>query len=135
VNTLRAILTAVAILDGLVCLYALLQACTLTVQERRRTLAVLRACGAGGPAVRRLLAGAVAALLVPAAAIGIVFEQLVLAPALSGLAASYAALPISASGAEIAAVLAGAALAGAVAVLWVARQVGRQTVVTGLSAP
>jgi putative ABC transport system permease protein len=134
VNTLRAILTAVAALDGLVCLYALLQACALTVQERRRTVAVLRACGAGGRAVRRLLAGAVAALLIPAAALGIALEQLVLGPALSHLAASYATLPISASGADIAAVLAGVALAGAIAVLWVARQVTRETVVAGLSA-
>ncbi len=134
VNALRAILTAVAVLDGLVCFYALLQACALTVQERRRTLAVLRACGAGGAAVRRLLAGAVAALLIPAAAIGIALEQLVLGPALSRLAASYATLPISASDAEIAAVLAGVVVAGAVAVLWVARQVTRETVIAGLSA-
>jgi ABC-type antimicrobial peptide transport system permease subunit len=134
VNTLRAILTAVAVLDGLVCVYALLQACALTVQERRRTLAVLRACGAGGQAVRRLLAGAVAALLIPAAAVGIALEQLVLGPALSRLAASYATLPISASGLEIAAVLAGVLIAGAIAVLWVARQVTRETVVAGLSA-
>jgi ABC-type antimicrobial peptide transport system permease subunit len=134
VNTLRAILVAVAALDGLVCVYALLQACALTVQERRRTLAVLRACGAGGPAVRRLLAGAVAALLIPAAVLGIALEQLVMAPALSRLAENYATLPISASAAEIAAVLAGVALAGAVAVLWVARQVTRETVVAGLAS-
>jgi ABC-type antimicrobial peptide transport system permease subunit len=134
VNTLRAILTTVAALDGLVCVYALLQACALTVQERRPTLAVLRACGAGGNAVRRLLAGAVAALLIPAAVLGVALEQLVLGPALSHLAASYATLPISASGEEIAAVLAGVAVAGAVAVLWVARQVTRETVVAGLSA-
>lgn len=134
VNTLRAILTAVAALDGLVCLYALLQACALTVQERRRTLAVVRACGGGGQAVRRLLAGAVAALLVPAAALGILLEQLVLAPALSRLAASYATLPISASALDIAAVLAGVALAGTVAVLWVSRQVTRETVVAGLGS-
>jgi hypothetical protein len=134
VNTLRAILTAVAVLDGLVCVYALLQACALTVQERRRTLAVLRACGAGGQAVRRLLAGATAALVIPAAAVGIALEQLVLGPALSRLAASYATLPISASVLEIAALLAGVLVAGAVAVLWVARQVTRETVVAGLSA-
>jgi hypothetical protein len=134
VNTLRAILTVVAVLDGLVCVYALLQACALTVHERRRTLAVLRACGAGGGAVRRLLAGAVAALLIPAAVLGIALEQLVLGPALSHLAANYATLPISASGEEIAAVLAGIAVAGTVAVLWVARQVTRETVVAGLRA-
>ena len=41
VAVLRAILTAVAVVDGLVCLYALAQACALIVQERRRTVAVL----------------------------------------------------------------------------------------------
>ena len=47
VSVLRSILRAVAIVDGLVCLYALIQACALTVQERRRTISVLRAFGAG----------------------------------------------------------------------------------------
>jgi ABC-type lipoprotein release transport system permease subunit len=134
VDTLRAILTALAVIDGLVCVYALLQACALTVQERRRTVAVLRACGADGQAIRRLLSGAVATLLIPAAAVGVALEQLVLAPALSGLAADYANLPISASVVEILAVLAGVVIAGAVAVLWVARQATAETVVAGLSA-
>ena len=71
VNVLRTILRAVAIVDGLVCLYALIQACALTVLERRRTVAVLRACGAGAGAVRRLLLGSVLALVVPAAVVGV----------------------------------------------------------------
>ena len=62
---LRTILRAVAIVDGLVCLYALIQACALTVLERRRTVAILRACGAGAAAVRRLLLGAALALVCP----------------------------------------------------------------------
>ena len=95
VAVLRSILRAVAIVDGLVCLYALIQACALTVQERRRTIAVLRAFGAGGAAVRRLLAGAVIALVLPAAVLGIVIERLVLGPALSRLAASYVTLPLA----------------------------------------
>jgi ABC-type antimicrobial peptide transport system permease subunit len=132
VDTLRSILRAVAIVDGLVCLYALVQACALTVGERRRTVSVLRAFGAGDAAVRRLLAGAVAALVIPAAVIGILLERLVLGPALSNLAAGYATLPLSATGPEIAAVLGGLALASAVAVLWVARQTTRETVITGL---
>ena len=82
VQVLRAILTAIAVVDGLVCLYALTQACALIVQERRRTVAVLRACGAGPVAVRRLLAGAAAALVIPAAVLGIVLETVVLGPAL-----------------------------------------------------
>jgi ABC-type antimicrobial peptide transport system permease subunit len=134
VDTLRTLLRAVAIVDGLVCVYALIQACALTIQERRRTVAVLRACGGGSSAVRRLLAGAAAMLVVPAAAIGILLELLVLGPALSHLAAGYATLPLGASAPEIAAVIAGLAVAAAVAVLWVARQVGREAVVTGLAS-
>ncbi len=134
VQTLRAILTAVAIVDGLVCLYALVQACALTVQERRRTVAVIRACGAGAPAVRRLLAGAAAALVIPAAVLGILVETLVLGPALSSLAASYATLPLQPTTTEIVVVLVGLAVAGAVAVGWVARQATRESVVQGLAA-
>jgi ABC-type antimicrobial peptide transport system permease subunit len=134
VDTLRSILIAIAIVDGLVCLYALVQACALTVQERRRTVAVVRAVGAGGAAVRRLLAGAVLALVVPAAVIGVLLERLVLGPALSRLAASYAELPLGASGREIAAVLIGLALSAAFAVFWVARQATRETVIAGLAA-
>jgi len=132
VTVLRSILRAVAIVDGLVCVYALIQACALTVQERRRTISVLRAFGAGGPAVRRLLAGAVIALVVPAAVLGIVLERLVLGPALARLAASYVTLSLGASGVEIVLVLAGLALAGAVAVVWVAGQTTRESVIAGM---
>ena len=132
VDTLRTILRAIAVVDGLVCLYALIQACALIVSERRRTVSVLRALGAGGDAIRRLLAGAVAALVLPAALVGIVIERLVLGPALSSLAASYATLSLEPTSLEIAAVLAGLALCGAVAVLWVARQATREAVVSGL---
>ena len=135
VAVLRSILRAVAIVDGLVCLYALIQACALTVQERRRTVSVLRAFGAGGAAVRRLLAGAVIALVVPAAVLGILLERLVLGPALSRLAASYVTLSLGASGLEIVAVLAGLALAGAIAVAWVAHQTTRENVIAGMGAP
>jgi len=134
VAVLRSILRAIAIVDGLVCLYALVQACAITVQERRRTVSVLRAFGAGSAAVRRLLAGAVIALVVPAAAIGILLERLVLGPALSRLAASYVTLPLAASALEIGAVLAGLALAGAIAVAWVARQTTRENVIAGMGA-
>ena len=135
VAVLRSILRAIAIVDGLVCLYALIQVCALTVQERRRTVSVLRAFGAGGAAVRRLLAGAVIALIVPAAVLGVALERLVLGPALSRLATSYVTLSLTASSSEIAAVLAGLALAGAIAVAWVARQTTRQDVIAGMGAP
>jgi ABC-type lipoprotein release transport system permease subunit len=134
VAVLRSILRAVAVVDGLVCLYALIQACALTVQERRRTVSVLRAFGAGTTAVGRLLLGAVIALVVPAALLGIVLERLVLGPALSTLAASYVSLSLSASGTEIALVMAGLVLAGLVAIVWVTRQTTRESVIAGLAA-
>jgi ABC-type lipoprotein release transport system permease subunit len=134
VDTLRSILRAVAIVDGLVCLYALIQTCALTVHERRRTISIIRAAGAGAPAVRRLLAGAVAALLLPAAALGIILERFVLGPVLTGLAAGYATLPLAATLPEVAAVLLGLVIAGGLAVLWVARQASRESVLAGLAA-
>lgn len=134
VQTLRAILLAIAVVDGLVCLYALVQTCALTLSERRRTVAVLRATGAGTSAVRRLLAGVVIGLVAPAAVLGVVAEKLVLGPALADLAAGYATLQLDAGTAQISAVLAGLLVAGAVSVLWVTRQAMRETVVAGLAA-
>lgn len=134
VATLRAILLAVAIVDGLVCLYALIQACGLTVQERRRTVAVLRACGGGVDAVRRLLTGAVLALVVPAAVVGVLLERFVLGPALSRLAENYATLDLAAGSLSVLAVVVGLILAAGVAVAWVAREASRESVVAGLSA-
>jgi ABC-type lipoprotein release transport system permease subunit len=134
VDTLRTILRAIAIVDGLVCLYALIQACTLTVQERRRTVAVLRACGAGAGAVRRLLLGSTVALVAPAAVVGVVLERYVFGPALSRLAENYATLALGATSAEVLATIAGLALAGALAVVWVARQAVRESVVSGLAS-
>ena len=133
VNTLRAILRAVAIVDGLVCLYALVQSCALTLAERRRTVAVLRATGAGPGAIRRLLTGVVAGLVLPAALIGIAIERLVLGPAVAKLGRQLRHACNSAPGsAEIAAVLGGLLVAGVLAVLWVTRLATRETVVAGL---
>ncbi len=134
VAVLKTILLVVAIVDGLVCVYALTQACALTVQERRRTVAVLRACGAGAGAVRRLLLGAVLALVVPAALAGVLLERLLLGPALSNLAVSYATLELRATATDVLVLLAGLALATAGTVWWVARAALRESVVTGLAA-
>jgi ABC-type antimicrobial peptide transport system permease subunit len=134
VSILRTILRAVAVVDGLVCLYALIQACALTVQERRRTVAVLRATGAGPAAVRRLLLGAALALVLPAALVGILLERLVFGPALAGLAASYAVLPLAATTEEVLATVTGLLVAAILAVTWVSRQAGRESVVAGLSS-
>ena len=134
VAVLRTILRAVAVVDGLVCLYALVQACALTVQERRRTVAVLRAVGGGAGAVRRLLAGAALTLVVPAAVVGVALERFVFGPALSRLAINYAALPLAATGQEVLVTVAGLLVAAGVAAMWVARQASRESVITGLAA-
>ena len=134
VSVLRTILLAIAIVDGLVCLYALIQACALTVQERRGTVAVLRACGGGTLAVERLLAGAALALVVPAAIVGVLLERLLLGPALSRLAVNYATLELGASAGQLLVTMAGLAAAAAVAVAWVGGQAAREPVVVGLAA-
>jgi cell division protein FtsX len=129
---LKTILRAVAIVDGLVCIYALVQACALIMQERRRTVAVLRSSGANASAVRRLLGGAVVALIAPAALIGVLLEWLVLGPVLSHLAASYATLDLTPTVPEILLVLIGLAVAGVAAVFWVTRTAVRESILLGL---
>jgi hypothetical protein len=73
-------------------------------------------------------------MLVPAALAGIALERLALGPALSRLAAAYVTLPLQVTDAQIALTAAGLLLAGAIAVLWVARQAEREPIVTGLGA-
>jgi predicted lysophospholipase L1 biosynthesis ABC-type transport system permease subunit len=133
VSILRSIVRAIAIVDGLVCVYALVQACALTVQERRTTIAVLRACGAGATAIARLLIGAVLALVIPAAVAGVALQRWVLGPALSHLAEDYATLPLRAGVGEIALTAAGLLLAGALAVAWVSYRAQRDPVLEGLA--
>jgi hypothetical protein len=84
--------------------------------------------------VRRLLFGATLALIVPAAATGIVIERYVFGPALSHLAENYAALALTATTREVLLTLLGLVLAGTLAVFWVARQASRESVVTGLAS-
>ncbi len=132
VDTLRTIVIAVAVIDGLVCIYALIQACALTVQERRRTIAVLRAFGGGSAAVRRLLVGAVLALLTPAVLLGILLERVLFGPTLTDLAAGYATLPLHLTATALLGTLGGVVIAGAAAVAWVARQAGHESVAAGL---
>ncbi len=132
VAALTAILRAVAIVDGFVCFYALIQALVLTARERGATIAVLRACGAGAGAVRLLLAGAAAAVVVPAAVLGALLERFVLGPAMARIAVGYASLELAAGPAELAAVLAGLAILASAAVLWVARRASSEPIVEAL---
>ncbi len=132
VAALTAVLRAVAVIDGLVCLYAVMQALALVADERRGTIAVLRACGAGTGAVRRLLTGAALVVVVPTALLAVLLERLVLGPEMGRIAAGYVSLALAASPREIALVVVGLALLGALAVWWVARRACREPIVAGL---
>ncbi len=81
--------------SGLVCLYALVQALTVTARERRGAVALLRACGADAPTVALVLAGAAIAVAVPAAIAGVVLETFVFGPLVARLAAGFASLPLA----------------------------------------
>ncbi len=133
VEALTAVLRGVAAIDALVCLYTLVQALSLTAHERRRTIGVLRACGAGPPAVRRLLAGAALAVAAPAALIAVLLERVLLGPAMGRVAAGYASLPLRAGSGEIALALGGLLVLAAVAAWWVARRACREPIVAVLA--
>ena len=87
---LAAVLRGVGLAVGLVCLYALVQALTVTARERRGAVALLRACGADGPTVGLVLAGAAVAVAIPAALAGVVLEVVAFGPLVARLAAGFA---------------------------------------------
>jgi ABC-type lipoprotein release transport system permease subunit len=121
-GTLAALLRVVAIVDALVCLYALVQGLGLVARERAPTLALLRATGAEGVTVGAVLAGAALAVALPAAVAALALERLVLAPLVGHLAAGYADLTPQSSPAQAALALGGLAVLGIVAAAWVARR-------------
>jgi putative ABC transport system permease protein len=120
--------------DGIVCLYILVQSLALTARERRSTIAVLRASGAGRREVRLVLLGAALVAVLGAAPAAVALELLVFAPAVSRLAASYVSLPLGVGIAQIGVVVAGLLLLGAAAAVLAARQLGREQVVAGLGS-
>jgi putative ABC transport system permease protein len=131
-GTLAALLRAVAIVNALVCLYALVQALGLVARERRPTLALLRATGAEGATVGAVLAGAALAVALPAAVLALALERLVLAPLVGRLAAGYADLGPQSSTGQAALALGGLALLAIVAAAWVARRATADPPVGGL---
>jgi ABC-type lipoprotein release transport system permease subunit len=131
-GVLASLLRAVAAIDALVCLYALVQALALTARERRPTLSVLRAAGAGTGTVAAVLAGAALVVAVPAALGAYALQRWVLAPVVGGLAAGYADLePAVGSGAAVVAAAGLLALA-LLAAAWTARRVVSEPPVAGL---
>jgi ABC-type lipoprotein release transport system permease subunit len=132
---LAAVLRAVAGIDALVCLYALIQALALTARDRRPTLALLRATGAGTATIAAVLAGAALAVALPAAVLAVALEDVALAPLVGELAAGYADLGGGASPAQAALVVAGMAVLALLAAAWVARRTVAEPPVHGLVEP
>jgi ABC-type lipoprotein release transport system permease subunit len=129
---LATLLRVVALVDALVCLYALAQALALTARERRPTLALLRATGAPASTVGAVLAGAGLAIAVPSALLALALEHWVLAPLVGDLAAGYADLTARPQGGQALLVIAGLAGLAVVAAAWAARRAVSEPPVAGL---
>jgi hypothetical protein len=131
-GVLAGLVRALAVVNGLICLYALVQALALTARERRSPVAVMRAFGAGRGTLALVFGGAAAAVLVPALALGALLEWALLAPLLDRLAAGYVSLPVGITAGSLALVSIGVLALALVAAACVARLLEREPVVSGL---
>ncbi len=134
ISILVALLRTVAVLDIGVCLYAVGQALALTSQERRRTLAVVRAQGATRFHLFAVFGVAAGFLVVLAWALAALLERWAVAPGVAHLAASYVVLTLSATGQLLILTLAGLLLGAAIVSALLVRAIVRQPVLTGLRA-
>jgi len=132
ISLLVALLRAVAVIDGLVCLYAIAQMLALTVWERRTALAAVRALGAGRRQLASVLGATAAPTLLLAVALGFLAERYLVGPAVSRLAASYVSLSLEPSAVAVTVTATGLALGAVAAVLWTTRLAVRGPVVDWL---
>jgi ABC-type lipoprotein release transport system permease subunit len=132
VAVLVALLRAVAVLIGLVCLYVLAQTLALTAQERRGAVAIVRACGGSRAQVGAVFAGAGVTITAVALPLATVLERELIGPAVSRLAASYASLPLTAGPLPIGIVGATMVVGSLLVAAWVARTAVAEPVATGL---
>ncbi|HEY7018595.1 MAG TPA: FtsX-like permease family protein, partial [Gaiellaceae bacterium] len=135
IGVLVALLRTVAVLDALVCLYAIAQLLALTVQERRSGLATVRALGGERRQLGTVVAAAAAPVVVAALVVGLLAERWLVGPAVSRLAAGYVSLSLQPSADVVAATSAGLLAGAAVTVLWATRLVTRGPVVGWLREP
>jgi putative ABC transport system permease protein len=129
IDVLVALLRTVAVLDALVCLYAIAQLLALTVQERRGGLATVRALGGRHRQLAGIVAAAAAPVVVLAILVGFVAERWLVGPAMARLAASYVSLTLEPSAAAVGLTALGLLAGTAVTVLWATRLVTRGPVV------
>jgi ABC-type antimicrobial peptide transport system permease subunit len=132
IDVLVALLRAVAVIDGLVCLYSIAQMLALTVSERRTTLAAVRALGARRSQLASILGGVAAPIVLVALIVGFVAERFAVGPAVAHLAAGYVSLSLAPPGAAVAATVAGLAIGALAVVLWAARLAARGPVIDAL---
>jgi hypothetical protein len=131
-DVLAGLLRIVAAAVALVCLHALVSALALTARERRGAVATLRAAGADARALRRLLAGAALAVVVPSVIVAVVLEAAVLSPLVAHVAAGYADLPLGADAGQVALVAGGLVVLAWVAASLTGRRLAREPIVAGL---
>jgi predicted lysophospholipase L1 biosynthesis ABC-type transport system permease subunit len=129
INVLVALLRTVAVLDALVCLYAIAQLLALTVQERRGGLATVRALGGRHRQLAGIVAAAAAPVVVLAILVGVVAERWLVGPAVARLAASYVSLSLEPSATAVGLTALGLLAGTAVTVLWATRLVARGPVI------
>jgi len=132
IGVLVALLRAIAVIDALVCLYAIAQMLALTVWERRVALAAIRALGAGRRQLAGMLGAAAAPVTLLAVAVGFLLERFLVGPAVARLAASYVSLSLRPTVAAVALTAVGLGAGAVVAVLWTARLAARGPVVDWL---
>ena len=130
-GVLADVLRVLAGLTGVVCLYALVQGLALTARERRSTVAVLRATGAGQREVAALFAGAAVAAVCRRCWSASPCTSGSSRPAVARLAAGYADLPVGAGAPETLVVALGLAALGLGAAAWMTRRARREPVVRG----
>lgn len=131
-GVLAGVLRVVAVVNLLICLYALVQALAVTAAERRRTIAILRASGASRRTLTLLMLGTAAAVVAVAVPVGLLLERLLLGPVVADLAAGYADLPLGASAVQIAVTVAGLAAVAVLAAAWVARRAESEPIAAAL---
>ena len=128
-----SVLRSVAIVSGVVCLYAVAQVLALTAHERRRSLAVVRSFGATRRQIVMIFAGAAATIFLFALPLGILVERFALGPFVANLAVAYVSLPLAAGPLEVAAATACLAVGCAVMALLLGRAATSDPVVTDLT--
>jgi ABC-type antimicrobial peptide transport system permease subunit len=104
----------------------------LIARERRRAVAILRACGGSRVQVLALFAGSAALVAALAAPAGILLERFLLGPEVARLAVSYVTLSLRAGSGPILLVVAGLALAVAGASTWATRTATAEPIVVPL---